>query len=405
MSDFSGPRPSGQRSLRLFYLMAFPMGHFSVDMPGAFLWLLGPAIGHAWGLSPAQIGLLLAAHNLGGGIGYLPGGIIGDRFHRRGLMLLGTVWWVVIGYLAASISPSYWLLAVLLAVAAAGDAMWHPLATGTMVQDMPQRRALALGVHLTGGIMAEVIGPLAAGFLLVYFDWQTVLQVAVVPAILMGLGLLYFHRRVGRSAEPGLSLADFVEVLMAWRSRSGFLMFGLGVTYSMSFIGLMAMAPLYLQDYHGYSSAWAGSVFAAMLLGGVISAPLMGRISDSFGRRKILVPSAVVAALSMLIFGFSNSLPLLIITIVVAGTLLVGMRPVYLAGAMEMIGRREATSLGIIYALMDGLGAIGGVLAGIAATADLRFAFVFAAAGALASGLFALANRDVDAHVTVKIAE
>jgi MFS family permease len=367
-------------------------------MPGAFLWLLGPAIGHAWGLSPAQIGLLLAAHNLGGGLGYLPGGIIGDRFHQRGLMLLGTVWWVVIGYLVASMSPSYWLLATLLAIAAAGDAMWHPLATGTMVQDMPQRRALALGVHLTGGIMAEVVGPLAAGFLLVYFDWQTVLRVAIVPAILMGLGLLYFHRRVRSSTEPGLSRADFMAVLMAWRSRPGFLMLGFGVTYSMSFIGLMAMAPLYLQDYHGYSSAWAGSVFAAMLLGGVISAPVMGRISDGVGRRKIVVLSTLCAAFSMMVFAFANSLPLLIVSIVVAGTLLVGIRPVYLAAAMEMIGRREATSLGIIYALMDGLGAIGGVLAGIAGTHDLRFAFMFASAGALISGMFALANRDIDTY-------
>ena len=94
---------------------------------------------------------------------------------------------MVLGYLAASAAPSYWVLVALLAVAAIGGAAWHPLATAAMMQHMPHRRAQALGAHLIGGVAADAIAPLAVGFLLNVMDWQSVLRLSVVPAALMGL--------------------------------------------------------------------------------------------------------------------------------------------------------------------------------------------------------------------------
>ena len=54
------------------------------------------------------------------------------------------------------------------------------------------------------------------------------------------------------------------------------------------------------------------------------------------------------------------------------------MRPGLLADAVEITGKRESTSLGIIFVFMDGIGAMGAVLAGLVGYADLRYAFVFA---------------------------
>jgi FSR family fosmidomycin resistance protein-like MFS transporter len=378
-----------ERARHLFYLIAFPLGHFSVDTPGGALWLLAPAIGVAWDLSPAEIGFLITAHNLGGGFAYLPFGIVGDRISKRGPLLVMALFWVVFGYLAASLMPSYWLLVVMLPVAAWGSAAWHPMATGTMVQRMPKQRALALGVHLTGGIMAEVIAPLSVGFLLNVFDWQTVLQISIIPALIMGISFLYLSRFVETSDETAISRRDLVDLVNVWRRPSGLAMFLIGVTYNMSFIALLAMLPLFLQDYHGYSTSEAGIVFAVMLLAGGVSAPLMGRYSDEVGRKRLVTGSMVVVAGAVGIVAFTGSPLLLVLGAVIAGSLLVGVRPVLLAAAVDMTGKRESTSLGFIYAVMDGLGALGGLLAGLAGTADLRYAIAFAAAAALVAGVIA----------------
>ncbi|MCH8847616.1 MAG: MFS transporter [Chloroflexi bacterium] len=388
-----------ERARRIFYLIVLPLGHASVDMPGGALWLIAPAVGLAWGLSPAEVGLLITAHNVGAGLGYLPSGILADRFSRRGLMLTATIWWVVIGYAAASFAPGYWTFALLLAFAAVGDAAWHPMATGAMVQHMPRRRALALGVHLSGGMLAEVLGPLVVGFLLGYLDWRVVFRLAIIPAALMGLAMLYLHRYVEPSRDPALTRSDLRDIFSVWRTPAGAIMFGLGVSYSMSFVALLAMSPLFFQTYHGYSSAWAGVAFAVMLLGGAISAPVMGQVSDRWGRKRIVVLSAIAASGGILLAAFSSSPFLLLPGVIIGGTALSGMRPVYLAAAVEMVGKRESTSLGLVYAVMDGLGALGGLLAGLAGTNDLRFALVFAAGAALLSGAFAVVHpfevRDV----------
>ena len=98
-----------------------------------------------------------------------------------------------IGYLLASFAGDFWVLALLLAIAGMGDAAWHPMATGVLVQHFPGRRGEALGVHAMGGTLAEVVGPLTAGFLLGFLDWRGALQVSVVPTLLMGIGFIWMR--------------------------------------------------------------------------------------------------------------------------------------------------------------------------------------------------------------------
>ncbi|MEK9941185.1 MAG: MFS transporter, partial [Gammaproteobacteria bacterium] len=75
---------------------------------------------------------------------------LADREHSPGRLLLGTFWWVAIGYLLASFAPEFWSLAILLAIAGMGDAAWHPVATGMLVRQMPGQRGRALGIHAIG---------------------------------------------------------------------------------------------------------------------------------------------------------------------------------------------------------------------------------------------------------------
>ena len=55
---------------RVIYFFLFPWGHFTADLPGGALFIIAPAIGIAWGLTPAEIGFIITAHAIGAGIGY-----------------------------------------------------------------------------------------------------------------------------------------------------------------------------------------------------------------------------------------------------------------------------------------------------------------------------------------------
>ena len=374
-----------------FLFVFFPAGHMAVDWGGGALLLIAPAIGIALDLSPAQVGLLFTAMQLGAGVAYAPAGFAGDLVRRRGLLLLAAFWWVAIGYLAASFAPGYWLILALLTLATAGVAAWHPVATGVMVEQMADRRAQALGVHAIGGTLANVLAPLSVGFMLTYIAWQTALQVSVLPALAMGALLLWWWRRIPMSRGERIGRADLGALWRSWRTPLGLTVAAMVIAYQTAFVALQTMTPLFLQREHGYSPALIGVVLAAMLAAGALAAPFIGKMSDVTGRRGVAVIALALASAAALVAAFAGGGLLLIGGLVAAGLLIVGVRGVMLATAVEVAQGRETTSLGLAFSIMDGVGALGAVTAGAIGANDLRLAIVFAAAMSIAAMLVAAA--------------
>jgi hypothetical protein len=70
--------------------------------------------------------------------------------------------------------------------------------------------------------------------------------------------------------------------------------------------------------------------------------------------------------------------------------MLTAVRPVILAAAVEFSGKSEATTLGIVFTILDGVGMFGALLAGMVGEFELRYAFIMAAGMALLAGLVCL---------------
>ena len=372
------------------------LGHLANDWASAAIWLLAPAIGLAFELRPSEIGLLLAIHSIGASLAYFPAGILADRVRSQGALLLGTFWWVTLGYLVASGAPGFWSLAVLLAIGGMGDAAWHPIATGMLVRQMPQQRGQALGVHAIGGTLAEVFSPLMVGFLLAVLDWQQVLQLSVLPAALMGTVFFFLVRRIpSRQIGATLTRRDLLAFIHQWRSRTGLLLVAGIATYNMALIGLMTMMPFYSQRAFGFSPAETGVAFALAMLVGSIGQPLVGRLSDRRGRFGIFAFCSVLAAI---LSGSAMFLEMPLTTVGVltcAMAILVAIRSGVLAMAVDYSSKHEATSMGFIFVVLDGVGALGAIFAGLIGDFSLVASFGFAGVLSISSiGFIAMARRE-----------
>lgn len=377
------------RKERLLYLVAFPAGHGAVDWGSGAFWILAPAIALAMDLSPTQVGLLFAMRQVGSGVAQLPAGLTGDSLRRRGTFLLSTFWWVAIAQLAASVAPGYWTLGVFLAIAGAGAAAWHPVAMGTMVQRMPDRRAFALAIHSIGGTVAEIIAPLIVGFLLVFLEWRQVLQIGTLPAIVMGLLFIRLSSMVVPSVQGNISIPEVRELSRrAMRPATLGILLVL-VLQNMSIIALMSMTPLYLQEERGFSSGLSGVAFAALVVSGAALAPLVGRVSDRAGRKPIALAGFFGGGASAWLVTVAPGTVGVFAALAATGFLLLTIRPVVMATALEVVGRREATVLGFLSAIGEGIAALGAALAGLVGEADLGLALVFAGGLSTAAGLAA----------------
>lgn len=369
----------------------FSVGHWANDCGPGAVWIIAPAIAVAMGLTPGEVGLLIAIHSVGAALAYLPAGLIADRIADHGRLLLATFVWVAIGYALSALAPGFWSVALMLAIAGLGDAAWHPIATGVLVRLRPERRAEALGVHAIGGTLAEVTAPLAMGVLLGLFDWRVSLMFAALPAALMALAFAPVARRVPRAATTRLAAADLGDLLRAWRRPSGLGLVATTCAYNMANLAILAMMPLYLQSAHAFSPAETGMAFAAMIFLGAVVQPPMGRVSDRIGRKPVIVAGNLVAALAAAaVWLLGDQTVVALAGLALAIVSLTAIRAAHLAAAVDYSGHREATTLGFTFALLDGVGALGAWLAGLAANVELALAFALAAGLSLAAGLLSL---------------
>lgn len=369
----------------------FSLGHWANDCGPGAVWIIAPAIAVAMGLTPGELGLLIAIHSTGAALAYLPAGILADRIAVHGRLLLATFVWVSLGYAASALAPGYWSVAVMLAVAGLGDAAWHPIATGVLVRLRPDRRAEALGVHAIGGTLAEVTAPLAMGVLLGLFDWRGALLFAALPAALMAVAFIPVSRRVPQARGARLSAADMAALLRAWWRPAGLGIAATTAAYNMANMAILAMMPLYLQSAHRFRPAETGIAFSAMIFLGAVVQPAMGRLSDRVGRKPVILIgnlAAALAAFTVWLFGAQTAVALAGFAVAIMS--LTAIRSAHLAAAVDYSGHREATTLGLTFALLDGVGALGAWLAGLAADFELALAFLLAAALSLAAGLISL---------------
>ena len=369
----------------------FSAGHWANDFGPGALWIIAPAIAVAMGLTPGELGLLIAIQSVGAALAYVPAGILADRIADHGRLLLATFVWVAVGYAASSMAPGFWTVALMLAIAGLGDAAWHPIATGVLVRLRPERRAEALGVHAIGGTLAEVTAPLAMGLLLGLFDWRVSLLFAALPATLMTFAFLPISRRVPRSRASRISAADLSALVRVWCRPGGLGIVATTCAYNMANLAILAMMPLYLQSSHGFTSAQTGVAFSAMIFLGAIVQPVMGRVSDGIGRKPVIVAGNLLAALAAFtVWLLGDQIAVALSGFAVAILSLTAIRSAHLAAAVDYSGNREATTLGLAFVLLDGVGALGAWLAGLAANVELPLAFLLAAVLSLVAAVISL---------------
>jgi MFS family permease len=114
------------------------------------------------------------------------------------------------------------------------------------------------------------------------------------------------------------------------------------------------------------------------MLGSVLQ-PFFGKYSDGRGRKPMILLVLFGASFFALFAGLGSSLYWAILGLLPAVAMLTAVRPVILAAAVEYSGKSEATTLGIVFTVLDGVGMFGALLAGMAGEFELRYAFIMAA--------------------------
>jgi MFS family permease len=153
---------------------------------------------------------------------------------------------------------------------------------------------------------------------------------------------------------------------------------------------LLTFLPVFLARELGYSAFWVGACLFVLQAAGFAAGPIAGHLSDSMGRRRIMLASMAMTAVVLLFMAVAGHSQAFIFFIAALGFFLYATRPVLQAWLLETTPKNMGgTSIGIMF----GTQAIGAAIApaiggAIADRYGLMAMFYFVTATIIVANLF-----------------
>jgi predicted MFS family arabinose efflux permease len=273
---------------------------------------------------------------------------------------------------------------------------WHPAAISSLSRHFAARRGLAIGLHGTGGSLGEAVGPVLVGFLLIFLTWRVILQASLIPAILIGGGVLLLLRRVPLGGENVTSVADYMGSLRRLlRNRRLVLVLLLAGGFAGGQSVIFTFLPIYLDEVLEVSTLVRGGYMFLAQVGGVGAQPAMGYLSDRLGRKMVLVPGLFLLGLTMLALSVAPAGRPLALVVLTMGTVSFSLMAILLAAATDLVEPGvQATTVSLVFASAVVVSGLSPAVAGLLADAvSVKATFVFASGLIMTTALVATATR------------
>jgi len=337
-----------------FIISGLTSGH------GVFHWFtqsliaMLPEVQVAFGLGGVGVGGITATREVVSGLVTLPGGVIIDALRKHwGLVLAVCMALFGIGWLIIGFSQHYYLLLFGMAVVALAASIWHLPAMASLSHHFARRKGTALSFHGVGGQIGDALAPPATGVLLGFLAWRDIISIYAALPIFLAFLVFWAFRNIGRTQDADAADADgsgsqFRATSQVLRNPILWIVAFIGGIRGMAFIALITFLPIFLNDL-GMSALVRNLHLGLLMAVGIVSTPVVGYLSDRFGRKMVLIPGLLLlAALSFLLSGAGVGI-LLVIIIALMGTFLFGDQPILTALALDVAGGRVPTTvLGIL---------------------------------------------------------
>jgi MFS family permease len=356
--------------------------------------------------SSTAILAFVVAFGLSKALTNLAAGDLAERLGRKRLLVVG--WLVVLPVpLLIGFASSWWLIVAANVLLGANQGFAWSM-TVVMKIDLagPQRRGLALGLNEAAGYLGVAVAALLSGVLAATYAPRTVIWVGA--AVLAGVALLLSVLAVrdtgahvaheqdafGTDDRPRLDLrgafarATVRDPVLRACSQAG-------LVNNLNDALAWGLAPLYLAA-HGASLRQVAIVAAVYPIVWGAGQLLTGWLSDSVGRKPLIVGGMIVQALALALLVVGNGGFVLAVgaaALLGAGTAMV--YPTLLAAVSDAVQPRDRARVVGVYRFWRDFGfVVGALIAGVGAdAASPRAAIAIVAALTAASGLAVASTR------------
>jgi len=317
--------------------------------------ILLPEIKATFGLSVIGVGIIAAVERTSDSIVSAPAGIFSDMHRSKwGLILALCVLLFGLGWLVVGTAQLFPVLLIGIAMIAVASSVWHLPATASLSEHFPKKRATVLSIHAIGGNIGDIIGPLiTTGILLSFLTWRGIITSYAIIPILLVVIVLWAFKKIGEDDQAKYITPTLHDQLFLVKQMLGNrVLWGINLVSAlrnMTYVSLVWFLPIYFDQELHMSFQSRGFHMGLLFLVGLFSTPLLGYLSDRYGRKEIIVPSLLVLCiLTLLLVSYGQGI-LLTLLIIGISLFLYGDQPILTAAALDIVGHDVInTALGVL---------------------------------------------------------
>ncbi|HIE29127.1 TPA: MFS transporter [Candidatus Poribacteria bacterium] len=322
-----------------------------------------PLFAEHLGATESVVGLIAAASTVVGILVSVPAGALSDVFGRRKVILFATFIFASAPFLYLPIVNA-WQLVLARVYHGFATAIFGPVALALVADLFVQQRGEKMGWYSSATLIGRSAAPFIGGFLLTLFAasvmWHyrmvyLVCGVAGTLAFLIAFRLPIQKRTVVDEKSESTKerfLTMFSGLSMVVRHRG--ILFT-SVAEAVQFFGYGAyeiFLPLYA-DFIGMSPSLIGILLGAKVLTLTFSKPLMGKISDRYGRRGQIMLGLAAGALGLSLIPFFRSFWILLLLSLLLGLSMATVTASTAALVADLATGAYGSALGVMSTIMD----------------------------------------------------
>jgi len=346
-----------------------------------------PLFAQSLNATPAEIGWIVMASTIPGVLISYPAGALSDHLGTRRVLLASLVVFATAPFLYLVIDTAWQLMAVRFYHGFA-TAIFGTVASAAIAERYTADRAARLSTYSSVTIVGRSIAPFLGGTLISLASFGAVyIACAIAGVLALGVGLLLEGHDQKSAAK--LELPHFWSSLRTvLRDRGIMLVSAVEAAQYLVFGAIEAFLALYASSL-GIPAWQIGIILGVQLLSIVFAKPLMGKVSDRVGRRRVILPGLLIGAASVVLLPvFPNVIGLSVLSLAFGlGFATVTSSTAALVADLTKDGR-FGSSMGVLRTVMDVGQSIGPVLTGfMVGVAGYASAFTLLAAIVVAAAL------------------
>lgn len=292
------------------FLFLMTMGYAVYAVDRTVLSSVLAAMEPSLALTNSEIGWLSAAQYIGVTCIVFAAGYLSDRFGRWPVIIAGLTTFTAFTLLIGT-STSFTEAFTYRLISGLGEGAFWPVAMASVANYFRGRKGLALGIFYVGFDVGSAAGLSIGGIAyLVYSSWRPAFFIAPLLGFFVIVGILLLRRRLAGAGQGAGSLRLGRDALQLLRKRNVIVVMAFALLATWASVWQVVFLPYYFFKVMNFTILSSALLSLLVTIAGGFGKVILGGLSDTVKRNRLLVIVTFASLLSYALFFASISFPL-----------------------------------------------------------------------------------------------